>query len=474
LVEYPIDNQTHNVCNGIFVDDGGSDGNYSHNYDETITFCSDSADYILFEFTHFEIDNDDTLFVYDGDSIDDPMVGAYIGDELPEIVYSKTGNCLTFRFVSDATTSEIGWRALISCTDTLPEQEFNSQNGIRYTCGGKFYDNGGASGYYPSSSSQTMIFHSEDGSRLQFNFQSFSTENIYDKLYIYDGASLSHPLIGIYSGTDSPGIVTSTTDALTFYFYADGSNNSTGWEADISCTGDYLDEFPLTSGAVTTCSGVFYDDAGPANSYSHNMDEVMTFCSDTASYIIFEFSHFEVSIDDTLFVYDGSTVNAPEIGAYTGENLPEKIYSKSDSCLTFRFVSDDSGTHFGWRAFISCSDTPPDQIYNHQPGYRYTCSGTYNDSGGPLSVYSANMNESMTFLSENGKRLEFDFQTFSTESIYDKLYIYDGPTNSHTIIGTYTGSTSPGIISSTSDALTFRFYSDGSNNHNYHHLKRKL
>lgn len=51
-------------------------------------------------------------------------------------------------------------------------------------------------------------------------FISFQTENNYDKLKIYNGANASSPLIGTYSGSNSPGTIISTSSngALTFSF----------------------------------------------------------------------------------------------------------------------------------------------------------------------------------------------------------------------------------------------------------------
>ena len=47
------------------------------------------------------------------------------------------------------------------------------------------------------------------------------------------------PLIGVYCGVNSPGIITSThsTGALTFNFHADEGVTANGWEAIISCNG---------------------------------------------------------------------------------------------------------------------------------------------------------------------------------------------------------------------------------------------
>jgi hypothetical protein len=71
---------------------------------------------------------------------------------------------------------------------------------------------------------------------IEANFSSFSTESGYDYLYIYDGSSTSASLIGQYSGTTSPGIVTASNSsgALTFRFTSDRNTTSAGWAASIT------------------------------------------------------------------------------------------------------------------------------------------------------------------------------------------------------------------------------------------------
>ncbi|MDQ3193108.1 MAG: CUB domain-containing protein [Bacteroidota bacterium] len=54
-------------------------------------------------------------------------------------------------------------------------------------------------------------------------------------IYIYDGPNTSSPIIGTYTGTTSPGTITSTSGCLTIRFTSDGSVTAAGWQAVISC-----------------------------------------------------------------------------------------------------------------------------------------------------------------------------------------------------------------------------------------------
>jgi len=97
-----------------------------------------------------------------------------------------------------------------------------------------------------------------------------------------------------------------------------------------------------------------------------------------------------------------------------------------------------------------------------------TCNGVFYDSGSGSS-YGNNEDYVMTFLPDvSTGKIKCDFQSFDIENHancdYDWLKIYDGENTSTTLLGTYCGTTSPGIIEATSasGALTFEFHSDSS------------
>jgi hypothetical protein len=93
--------------------------------------------------------------------------------------------------------------------------------------------------------------------------------------------------------------------------------------------------------------------------------------------------------------------------------------------------------------------------------------GSFYDSGGNSSPYSSSENFTKTFTAPAGSCVTVTFTTFTVESSYDYLHIYDGTTTGATQFGTgYTGGTSPGTITSSGSSLTFNFTSDGSGNAN--------
>ena len=85
------------------------------------------------------------------------------------------------------------------------------------------------------------------------------------------------------------------------------------------------------------------------------------------------------------------------------------------------------------------------------------------DSGELTGAYSNNETYIKTIYSNNGEKPYLNFTSFSTETNFDVMYIYDGEDASAKLIGAYTGGNSPKIVQASGAYLTVVFTSDGSN-----------
>ena len=116
-------------------------------------------------------------------------------------------------------------------------QTYNMSNTTVNTCSGTFYDPGGAGGNYGNNNLFTMTFCSANpGDEIIFDFTLFDVESGFDDLLVYDGPNTGSPLIGSFTGTGSPGSITSSSGCLTFVWDSDGSVTDIGWAATISCS----------------------------------------------------------------------------------------------------------------------------------------------------------------------------------------------------------------------------------------------
>jgi hypothetical protein len=454
------------LCSAVFYDNGGNHGNYPDYEDRTHTFCSQTGEMLQFTFNQstWGLQNSDSLFVYDGFDVNASVLAVFVNGSQLETLTSS-GDCMTFYFKSNETSNSRGWQAWIECTSvTPPQNNYIISSGIRYVCDGSFTDTGGTNGNYGYSESKTETFISYSGNRIQFSFTQFQMYNSSDYMRIYDGSSTAYPLLGTFSYGQNPGTIISSGDALTFYFYSSSSGNSTGWHANISCDGPQLPVYNMSAGVDSVCSSVFYDNGGSNNNYPDYEDRTHTFCSQSGDMLQFTFNQasFGMQVSDSLFVFDGATINAPKLAVFVSGSQLETLSSSGD-CLTFYFKSNEISNLNGWQAWIECiSLTPPQNNFIISSGLRYLCDGSFTDTGGLSGNYGNSENKIQTFVSYNGNRIEFNFTQFQLYNSNDYLKIYDGPSTAYPLMGTYSNSQNPGTVVSSADALTFHFYSSSS------------
>lgn len=102
-------------------------------------------------------------------------------------------------------------------------------------CNDSLFDMGGPTRNYYDNEKYNYTLSAPTGSLVQLKFKSFSSELNKDSLWLYNGPSITSSLIGVYSGTNSPGTVTSAGQSLTLRFKSDASVNSFGFKAIKNC-----------------------------------------------------------------------------------------------------------------------------------------------------------------------------------------------------------------------------------------------
>jgi hypothetical protein len=113
-------------------------------------------------------------------------------------------------------------------------------------------------------------------------------------------------------------------------------------------------------------------------------------------------------------------------------------------------------------------------IFNMVPAsaYPYGCSGsrtlttavgTIEDGSGPIANYASNGDcYWLIDPTETIDRLKITFNRFETESQYDVLTIYDGPTTADSVLGIFSGSNLPANLESTGSQVLVRYTTNGS------------
>lgn len=230
------------ACTGGTYSDPGGAGNYGNNVNTTQTICAPAGQYLTFNFTSFATEGCcDFLNIYNGANTAAPLLGTFSGTNNPGTFVVNPGQCITFNFTTDGSVVNSGWTATMSCSATPPPVPSNitmtSGTTTTYNCnGGVFLDPGGA-GNYANSINFTHTICAPAGQYLTFNFTQFQTESNLDVLTIYNGSTTGAPLLGTYSGTNSPGTITvNPGQCITFRFVTDGSVTYSGWSAAMSCS----------------------------------------------------------------------------------------------------------------------------------------------------------------------------------------------------------------------------------------------
>lgn len=364
-------------------------------------------------------------------------------------------------------------------------------------CTDTLYDMGGAFRKYYNSQDYTLTIDPSNGAYpLDINFLNFSIENNYDYLYLYDGTDTSN-LIGIYTGTNSPGSLVVNSGALTMRFYADAATVNDGWALRYACqTPSNLlsDTIKIGENNLSTvnCSSAYqfvFDSGGKLGNYSNNEQLSQTLCnSDSNRSIQLSFrpnptADSKIKLkstaqgNDYLFVYNGPNNNSNLMGSFTGTTsaAPQPgSFVSSGHCLTVAMETDSLQVAAGFEAWVSCVDRPVQSTV--QIGGQIG-SVTFTDDAGSNTNYSNNQRNITTFCphsSVDSSEVVWAYftDTLGLENNWDYLYVFDGHTTQEPLINVYTGDSNninliESIGASTdnqSGCLTFQFFSDGSNN----------
>jgi hypothetical protein len=328
-------------------------------------------------------------------------------------------------------------------------------------------DSGGPTGNYGNNEVFEQTFCPVNaGDVVAIDFTSFSTQLNSDFLTVYNGPSIASPVLGVYSGGQTPpGIVSSAAGGcLTIRFTSNGSVVSTGWVISVSC-GPPIQPGPGTCHTTTSSGTVlqvvgsnFYDSGGSAAQYTNNELSTYTFCPPVGQVITLTFSSFNVEANfDFLTVFDGPNIISPSLGTYTGAASPGTFTATlgNGGCLTVRWTSDFSIVNSGWSAVIRCGVPQPPPPPPPPP--TGICGTTVYDPGGPGGTVGNAVNQNPNNFGGNncwpytcigggatippgqplwsqtycpdvpGDAVTLTFNSFNMEFGWDNVYIYNGP-----------------------------------------------
>jgi PKD repeat protein len=210
------------------------------------------------------------------------------------------------------------------------------------------------------------------------------------------------------------------------------------------------------------CGQTFYDSGGAGGNYANNEDVTMTYCSaDPGDVVVANFSAINIGssfAEDYILVKSGTTaasglgdeeylislsnIYEPQ-GGGSYFSFGNTSITSSANCLTFRFLSDGSGTTAGWAVNISCIAAPScSDLMQNQDEVFVDCGGTscnpcptpedgftFYDAGGPNNP-TGTLNQTWQVCALNGNNTIVDFATIDMLPFNNGiLRVYDGPDN---------------------------------------------
>lgn len=460
------------TCGGT-VYDNGHKYKYLPNTNGTITILPTTPEQkVQIAFSEFNVASGDALTVYDGNSVNSPLLNTLSGLSLPSQI--KAGNfnasgAITLKFAANASADSAGFKLTSSCFTPLDETNFQKTGKYSLsTCDHTLFDDGGAQADY-SNNVKTWVTLTPKLAKhvVAISFSAFDLA-AGDTLFVYDGTDTLKATKTAYTGAILPSAIVSQNEQglLLLHFKTDGANTKPGFALQVDCKPAEFRMGLKNKITLFNCDTTLFDGGGSTIDYPNLSDASVTIVPTTnGKWIKVEVEEFELAEKDSLYIYNGDGTTTPLIGTFSGTQIPPVLYAdNSKGSVTLRFKSDNQITASGFKIHLHCTSPPANGILMPSAGkVTYTvCDTIIYDSGGPDNDYSTNENGTIVLLPKDpSKKLKVEVEELSTESQYDLLKIYNGA-YSIGLLASLSGKEIPSPLLSTASngALSIVFSSD--------------
>ncbi|KAM6149501.1 CUB and sushi domain-containing protein 1 [Erethizon dorsatum] len=393
----------------------------------------------------------DFLHIYEGEDSNSPLIGSFQGSQAPDRIESS-GNSLFLAFRSDASVGLSGFA--IEFKEKPREACFDPGNIMNGTRVGTDFKLG------------SMVTYQCDS-----------------------GYRIAEP------------------SSITCVIGADGKPS---WDRVLpSCTAPCGGQYSGSEGVVLSPN------------YPHNYTAGQT-CLYTITvpkeFVVFgQFAYFQTALSDLAELFDGTHPQARLLSSLSGSHSGETLPLATSNQILLRFSANSGasarGFHFLYQAVPRTSDTQcssvPEPRYGRRigsefsagsivrfecnpgyllqgssaircqsvpnalaqwndtiPGCVVPCSGNFTQRRGTIlspgypEPYGNNLNCVWRILVTEGSGIQIQVISFATEQNWDSLEIHDGGDVSAPRLGSFSGTTVPALLNSTSNQLYLRFQSD--------------
>ncbi len=416
-----------------FFDDGGPNGAYSNaagNFTHTFTA---TQGVVQADLSSLYLQSNDHLYVYDGPEANDDYLIADLTGNISRRQFFSTGHSMTFKLFTHGNTDAAytGWSMNISSNwkEALAEANVNLYSPIQdVTITATNADvcfNSSAELTASSDNGVYFTWFKSDGRTV------VQLDTALDHVSLYDIDHVRHDDY-FYIVTTPEG----SCPTIIPYQYSDKYLNiGTNGKTTVVGNDDFIR---------------FYDDGGSSANYrSERLDYTHTFKAETGEIYVKMNNHY-LQNKDTLWIYDGSSVNPDSILvewnlATQNSGNAQSFVSKHGS-VTFRFRNNSGSNSNGWSAFITTSPIEAQTVLLNPLTSNKTTflspidSVLFYDDGGASGNYTP-LERTLrhTFTALQGKvRMKFDNSNNLCNN--DHFYVYDGPVGTGTLLGDFTSS----------------------------------
>jgi Peptidase C10 family/Secretion system C-terminal sorting domain/Spi protease inhibitor/CUB domain len=237
-----------------------------------------------------------------------------------------------------------------------------------------------------------------------------------------------------------------------------------GYHVDQICmnhvypTDDDYPYFPSGTIELHGLSGSLTDGSGPILDYQNNTSAQWLIAPqtehDSISDLEITFYQLDTDENDIVTLYDGSTTSDAVLGVFSGNSIPETIYSSGNEVL-ITFTSDANTTASGW--YLEYNATRPSfcsgmQLFSENTGSISDGSGDFYYNNGSTCLWKIKP--------EFASEITLYFTGFETEEGKDILSIYDGTT----LIAELSGNEIPDPLVATSGEMFITFTTNNTTN----------
>jgi len=212
---------------GSLEDGSGPVADYENNANCSWLIAPDNGvENIDLSFIRFDLASGDEVKVYDGNSAAATLIGTYTGSSLPPVI-TGTGPEMFVTFTTDGGGTAQGFLAEYKCNLI----DFCESSTILTAASANLSDGSGSLDYRNSTLCKWYI-QPTNAVSVTLDFTSFNTEEIKDKIRIYD--LVAGDLLGTFSGnlTTPPTGITSTSGQMIVIWSSNSTIRGVGWDAN--------------------------------------------------------------------------------------------------------------------------------------------------------------------------------------------------------------------------------------------------